>query len=95
MTEFIKMDVFFLVTTIVTIIIALFLSFILYYLIRLLKKFTRIAQSIEEEVRFIRADINLTRDTIKKEGVSALGIFSLFSKKVFKNSRKNKKAEVE
>ncbi len=49
MTQLAHADIFFLVTTIVTIIVSLFIIILLYYTIRLVRHLSRLAEKIESE----------------------------------------------
>ena len=49
MTQLAHADIFFLVTTIVTVIVSLFIIILLYYSIRLIRHLSRLAEKIENE----------------------------------------------
>jgi uncharacterized protein YoxC len=82
MSEFLKMDIFFVVATIASVVVALLFCAVLYYLARFLKTLDRIAGSIEEETDAIRKDIDEVRKSMKKNTVRANSLISLFGKTI-------------
>ena len=69
MEDFLKMDVFFVVATIVAVVVGLLVSVALYYVIRLLRIITHITEQVEEEAITIRKDIAEVRTRVHKEGL--------------------------
>ena len=69
MDDFLKMDVFFLVTTTVVILLAIFILVALYYLIRILKSVDHVAHNISEESDNVRDDVTILRAKIREEGM--------------------------
>lgn len=57
MDEFLKMDVFFLVTTIVVIVVGLLLTFVLFRVWKILGRVEHVAQEVESEAKLVRGDI--------------------------------------
>lgn len=68
MSEFLKMDIFFFVTTIVTIIVGVFIVVALYYLVRILRSVDHLAQNVSTESDNIREDLILLRTKLREEG---------------------------
>jgi|CXWL01.1.fsa_nt_gi uncharacterized membrane protein (DUF106 family) len=92
MNEFLKMDVFFVVTTVIAIIVGILVCVVLYYFARFLRTLNRIADEIEEETQVIRADIREARDNIKREGVRLRDLFSFFGKSARKMVSRKKRS---
>lgn len=68
MTELLKSDIFFLVTTIVVVIVAVLLVTLLLYIIRVVRDVKKISGRAREEVDNIADDIGFIRRNIKKGG---------------------------
>lgn len=66
MDEFLKMDIFFFVTTIAVIVIAVFVAFVLWRLQRVLKNAEHISEQVALESDSVRQDIAAMRDDIRK-----------------------------
>lgn len=79
MDDFLKMDIFFAVTTAVVTLCGIFGLVALFYLIRILHKVNYIAQNVREESDYIRDDISTLRDKIKSEGMKFKHISDFFS----------------
>jgi hypothetical protein len=62
MTHLLHADIFFLVTTIVTVIVSLFIIILLYYMIRLVRHLSRLAEKIENETdEYVELSSNLRK----------------------------------
>ena len=72
MSEFFKMDFFFVVATIGFVILAVLVCVALWYVIQILRTMNRVAGSVEEEAHAIKLDIDDARATIKREGTGLL-----------------------
>ena len=72
MSEFFKMDFFFVVATIGFIILALLLCVALWYVIQLLRTINRVADTVDEEAQAIKTDIDDARKSIRREGTGLL-----------------------
>ncbi|MEJ0054084.1 MAG: hypothetical protein WDN10_05200 [bacterium] len=68
MDQFLKMDIFFFVTTVVVLAAGVLLCFALYYLVRILRNVEKVSEEIEEETRAVREDIRDARANIRNEG---------------------------
>ena len=66
MTEFLKMDIFFFVTTLVVIVLGILLVLILWSLYRTMKRIEHISQQADEETTLIRADIAQMRSDVRR-----------------------------
>ena len=77
MSQFLEMDIFFLVTTIVIIAIGVFLVLILMRIWRILGHVENISKDVSEESALLRDDIGDLREKIRVEGfkVFTLGAF--------------------
>jgi hypothetical protein len=76
MTEFAKMDVFFLVTTVIVILLAAVIGLILYRIWRILGHVERISQLASDEAALVRNDVAQLREHISQSGLQ----FLLFKK---------------
>jgi len=68
MSQFLEMDIFFLVTTIVVIAIGVFLVLILMRIWRILGHVENISKDVSEESALLRDDIGDLREKIRVEG---------------------------
>ena len=57
MSEFAKMDIFFMVTTFVVVILGILIAMILYQVWRILGHVERLGQIFEDEAKLVRGDI--------------------------------------
>lgn len=70
MGDFLQMDIFFAVTTAVTLLVGIFVVVILFYVLRILRSVDRIVQDVSEESILIRRDIGEFRARVKSGGLS-------------------------
>jgi len=80
MNEFLKMDIFFFVTTIVVLVVGMFSAYILWRIGRVLKHVEHISEQASLESDSIRADLAEMRTDIRK-GKGRLKSFFSFLKK--------------
>ena len=80
MTDFLKMDIFFVVTTIVVVLIGALIIVLLAQGVRFLKTLNRIGEQVEEETAALREDIGEARARIKQEGFRVASLVSLATK---------------
>ena len=80
MTDFLKMDIFFVVTTIVVVLIGALVIVVLVQVVRFLKTVNRIGEQVEEETAALREDIGEARSRIKQEGFRVASLMSLVTK---------------
>jgi hypothetical protein len=80
MSDLLKMDIFFVVTTIAVVLLTLLVAIALYYVIRLLRTLDRIGEQIEEEAAALRADLNEVRSSAKKQGLKIKELATFFDR---------------
>jgi hypothetical protein len=91
MTEFAKMDIFFLVSTIAVIVLAALVSFAVWRILRILRNVEKISEIVTEEGQLVRADIANLRSSVRSEGLKWMHLskfFSVFSTRLRKRTRK-------
>ena len=84
MNQFLQMDIFFFVTTIVVIGIGILVGFILWRILRILGYIEEISKDVSEESGLLREDMAQLRGRIKHEGFKLHFLSSFFSS-AFKN----------
>ncbi len=93
MTDFLKMDIFFVVTTVAVLVISLLLVFVLIRVLRILKSVENISNLVGEEGEKLREDIAQVRESVKTEGVrikhliGLLGLGASFKKRAGKKKK--------
>lgn len=92
MAEFLKMDIFFVVTTIIVVIAGVFVVAALYYLVRILKSVDHLAQNVSSESDNIKGDILLLRTKMREEGTK-MKHFADFFASIMKRKAARRKAE--
>lgn len=90
MEDFLKMDVFFIVTTAVTVFIGTLFAIALVYAIRFLRTINRIGEDIKGETEALREDIADARKHVR--GASFMKLFSMLMG-VGKRSASRKKSK--
>lgn len=80
MDAFLKMDIFFCVTTIVVVVLGVLSCIALYFLIRLFRTLDRIANQVNEETEEIRADLHEMRAKTRREGLRLQHLLTFFGK---------------
>lgn len=90
MSEFLKMDIFFVVTTVVAVVVGVFLVIALYYLVRILKNVDHLAQNISTESDNVKEDLLLLRTRLREEGTK-LKHFSDFFAGIARRKQARKK----
>jgi hypothetical protein len=94
MTDFLKMDIFFVVATIATALVGILVLVALVFFVRILRTFDRILLEVEAETKAIREDIEDTRMEIKRDGKHLLHFLGL-AKKVGARAKKKRATESE
>jgi len=88
MQDFLKMDIFFVVTTVIVLAIGIVVFLITLRLWRILGSIQRIAEMAEQETSLIKDDIAILRADVRREGfklASLMRLFkSMFTKRTFK-----------
>lgn len=69
MDEFLKMDIFFVVTSTVVVLLGVASLVALYYIIKILRSVSNVAKNASEESDSVRGDIEILRGKLKEEGV--------------------------
>lgn len=69
MDEFLKMDIFFLVTTVAVVVLTILLVVICVRVLRILKNIERISLMVEEEGQNLRTDIAEVRARVRNEAL--------------------------
>ena len=78
MGDFLKMDIFFGVTTIVMLFAGLLLLVALYYAILILRSMSRVAKNIADESDNVRGDVAVLRSKIRDEGMRVQHLVDFF-----------------
>ncbi len=82
MNDFLKMDIFFIVTTVVVVMLGIVVTLILFRVWRILGHVEDISREFSEESALLRNDVAEMRARIKNEGFKFAHIMSLFSSRV-------------
>lgn len=82
MNDFLKMDIFFIVTTLVVVMLGIAVTLILFRVWRILGHVEEISRDISEESALLRNDVAEMRVRIKSEGFKFSHLASLFSSRV-------------
>ncbi|MDB5189088.1 MAG: hypothetical protein JWL82_45 [Parcubacteria group bacterium] len=76
MSEFLKMDIFFVVTTVAVVVMTILLALCLIRVLRILKNIEDISVLVEEEGQKFREDIADVRKSVREEGLRAKHLLS-------------------
>ncbi len=68
MSDFAKMDIFFVVTTVAVVVVTVLLSIALYRILRILRNVEHVSKIVSDEGDLVRGDIAEMRSAIKVEG---------------------------
>jgi biopolymer transport protein ExbB/TolQ len=93
MEEFLKMDVFFVVTTLAVIIVSVLLGIALYYIIRILRNVEHVSERVAEESDNIQSDLRELRANIRKEGAKMKHFAEFFGGIVRRSSGRAKRSK--
>jgi hypothetical protein len=91
MDEFLKMDIFFVVTTVSVAIITALLAVVLIRVLRILKNVEEISLMVEEEGVKLREDIAHVRAKVREEGLRVKHLFDFLGAP--KPRRRSKRSE--
>jgi cell division protein FtsL len=91
MSDFAKMDIFFVVTTVAVIVVAILLSFALYRILRILRNVEHVSQIVSDEGDLVRDDIAEMRTAIKREGFKLTHLAAFARKRAASFMRPRKK----
>ena len=89
MDEFLKMDIFFFVTTVAVIVIAFFAAYVLWRLQRVLKSVEHISEQVALESDVVRQDIAEMRSDIRHGKGRIKSLFSFLGKFGKRTSKKS------
>lgn len=102
MDTLIQANIFFFITSVVTVVLAIGVAILLFYIIRITRNVDYISKKLKDESDNVTADIALLRARIKEEGVKVAPIIGLFSrffggskKEAHKSSHRRKHAKHE
>jgi hypothetical protein len=87
MTEFLKMDVFFVIATVGFVLLALLLGIAVFYIIQLLRTLNRVADTIEEEAMELKGDLDAARASMKRKGSSLFKFAGMVGKRLLSKKR--------
>ena len=93
MTDFLKMDVFFAVTTSVVVLGGVFLLVALFYLVRILRSADYVLRNVRDESDDIRGDMQILRKKVRDEGVKIRHFMDFFGTIHARNASPRKKKE--
>lgn len=93
MADFLKMDVFFVVTTIAVVAIGALLGVALFYIIRILRNVEHVSERFAEESDNIKSDLEELRTNVRKEGAKVKHFADFFGGLVKRNSGRRKRSQ--
>ena len=91
MDDFLKMDIFFGVTTVAVVVVSVLLALVLIRLLRILKTVDEVSEIVQGEAEEIRDDIREVRANVKAEAVRAGQMLSMLTGFVKPKARRKKK----
>ncbi len=93
MNQFLQMDVFFVVTTVVVILLGILACFILWRVLRILGYVEDISRDVSEESALMRSDIARVRARVREEGFKWRHISTLANSALKRFQTRRKKSE--
>lgn len=94
MSEFLKMDIFFAVTTMVVFFFGVMGMVALYYIIRILRSLDHVARNVSDESDHIREDVRILRDKVRSEGMRITHLMDFFLGMKARKRTVHKKEEI-
>jgi hypothetical protein len=91
MNDFLKMDLFFVVTTAVVFLAGLFLLVALFYIVRILQSADHVMKNVRDESDSVRGDLDVLRGKIRDEGMRLKHFGELFETLYKRNTAPKKK----
>lgn len=88
MTEFLKMDIFFFITSVAVVALTLGVLYVLMQFSRILKSVEHIAEQVADESDVVRADLATLRADIQKGKGRLKSLFSFFGNRVKRSTNK-------
>ena len=95
MEDFLKMDIFFVVTTAVAFAVGVFVLAMLYYIGRILRSIDHILENVSRESDSVRGDIAVLRKKIADEGVKLRHFSDFFEEVILRKTRMKRKKHEE
>jgi hypothetical protein len=92
MDDFLKMDIFFVVTTAIVFTVGLIVAVALVYVVRILMSVNHITKNISEESDNLKADVAHMRSKMKEEGFRWIHMSEFLRKFVARNGSRKKKS---
>lgn len=68
MNEFLKMDIFFVVSTIAVVVVSVLVAYALIRILRILRSVEQISETVSDEAVLVRADVAQLRHNVRQEG---------------------------
>ena len=94
MSEFLKMDIFFAVTTMVVFFFFFIGMVALYYMIRILRSIDHVARNVSDESDNVRKDVQVLREKARAEGMRITHLMDFFLGMKDRKRSRSKKEEV-
>ncbi len=91
MNEFLKMDIFFVITSIAVVLLSCGTGFILWKIWRILGHIERVAELIKEGTENVSHDIDTIRESISEERIWLVATAARFFKHVFGKSPRKRR----
>jgi 5-bromo-4-chloroindolyl phosphate hydrolysis protein len=91
MTDFLKQDVFFFLTSILVVVITIVMVIAGYYIVKITKAINYISQKAKNESDLIAEDLSDLRENVKEQGLKVKHLASFFSSIYNRNNKKAKK----
>lgn len=91
MDDFLKMDVFFAVTTMFVVFGGILAVVAMFYIVRILKSLDGVMKNVHEESDDIRMDINILRQKVRDEGMKIKHIVDFCSNVASRNTSPKRK----
>lgn len=79
MTDLLKQDIFFFVTTIFVVLLSIISLIVAYFILRILKNIRSISETAKNETNAIAQDLSDLRENVKSEGVKLKHLSKFFS----------------
>lgn len=89
MNEFLKMDIFFFITSVAVVLFTLIGAYVLWQISRVLKHIEHISEQVAHETDNIRGDLAEVREDIKSGKGKLKSLFGLFGRVSKRASKKN------
>ena len=78
MDDFLKMDIFFVVSTVAVVVVGGLFAYILVRVLRILRNVERLSDAVTEEARLLKWDIDDVRQKVRSEGFKLSYVSRLF-----------------